>query len=169
MGSEWASVRSLTQKGHTYMQSWTGASILAGWGSRPPDFGQVGREGCRGSWGSRTGHETLLYFIMYRKYVRKSWLLKRNRIIWSEVAVNAWKNRNFSEICLEKTKLLHKIAWKNQNFSETFWPGSTTPRFQTRLTPLVMNRTPLDLAKFYVRHQVNDAPFIIIVLSYIRL
>jgi len=34
----------------------------------------------------------------------------------------AWKNRNFSEICL-----------KNRNL---FWPGSKTPKFQTRLTPL---------------------------------
>jgi len=37
-----------------------------------------GRRAGRG--GSRTGHETLLYLIIYRKYVRKWWLFKRNRI-----------------------------------------------------------------------------------------
>src|SRR6218665_593800 len=46
------------------------------------------REGRRGSLGSLTGREILLYLIMYRKYVRKWLLLKRNRIIWPEVAVN---------------------------------------------------------------------------------
>ena len=34
------------------------------------------------------GREILLYLIMYRKYVRKWLLLKRNRIICPEVAVN---------------------------------------------------------------------------------
>src|SRR6218665_2452157 len=52
----------------------SGASILGGWGSRPPDFGQRGRE--------------ILYLIMHRKYVRKWRLLRRNRIICLEVAVN---------------------------------------------------------------------------------
>ena len=47
-------------------------------GSRPPILGRV----FGGSW---TGREILLYFIMYRKYVRKWWLLKRNKIIFSEV------------------------------------------------------------------------------------
>jgi len=47
---------------------------LGGWGSRPPDFGQRGRE--------------ILYLIMHRKYVRKWRLLRRNRIICLEVAVN---------------------------------------------------------------------------------
>jgi len=41
-------------------------------GSQPPGFAQGG------SW---TGREILLYLIMYRKYVRKWWLLKKNRII----------------------------------------------------------------------------------------
>src|SRR6218665_2317768 len=52
----------------------------------------------------------------------------------------AWKSRNFSSICLEKSKIFpgkieifQKFAWKNQ----FFLPGSTTPRFQTRLTPLI--------------------------------
>ena len=92
------------------------------------------------------GREILLYFIMYRKYVRKWWLLKRNRMICPEAAVNgqfcqlkfcceiAWKNQNFSEICMEKSNIFGEIAWKNQNFSEIclekskyFWPGSTIP------------------------------------------
>src|SRR6218665_1771052 len=38
--------------------------------------------------GSWMGRKILLYLIMYRKYVRKWCLLKRNRIIWPEVAVN---------------------------------------------------------------------------------
>ena len=69
-------------------------------GLDPQDFGQ------RGSWGGRmgvaggvvgawTGRKILLYLIMYRKYVRKWLLLKRNRIICQEIAVNgqffAWK------------------------------------------------------------------------------
>src|SRR6218665_2678214 len=54
-----------------------GASILVAEG--PPYFGQGGRVGvagrvaARGSLGSWTGRETLLYFIRYRKYVR-NWL-----------------------------------------------------------------------------------------------
>src|SRR6218665_130333 len=87
---------------------------------------------------------------MYRNYVQKWRLLKRNRIICPEIAVNgqfltgklnfflnclkkskffgnliekirivfkfAWKNRNFSKICLEKPKFITKFACKNQNF-----------------------------------------------------
>ena len=73
---------------------------------------------------------------MYRKYVRKWWLLERNRLICPEAAVNgqflpmksnyfsenAWKNLSFSEICLEKSKIFceikifRKFAWKNQFF-----------------------------------------------------
>src|SRR6218665_2536245 len=54
-------------------QSW-------GFGGRdPPNF-------WKGSW---TGRKLLLYLIMYRKYVRKWRLLKRNRIICSEIAVNS--------------------------------------------------------------------------------
>jgi len=30
----------------------------------------------------------------------------------------AWKNRNFSEICLEQSKFFADITWKNQNFSK---------------------------------------------------
>jgi len=104
--------------------------------------------------------------IMYRKYVRKWWLLKRNRKMCPEVAVNgqflpgksklflnclkieifqkfAWKSRNSSKICLEKSKFFKNLpAWikskffvklseKNRNFSEIwlekskiFWPVS---------------------------------------------
>src|SRR6218665_3412869 len=43
-----------------------------------------------GSLGSWTGREILLYLIMYMKYtyVRRWLLLKRNCIIWPEVALN---------------------------------------------------------------------------------
>src|SRR6218665_3830136 len=68
------------------------------WGLRvaTPRFWAGGRsEGRRGWLESWTGSEILLYLIMYRKYVRKWLLLKRNRIICLEVAVNgqffAWK------------------------------------------------------------------------------
>src|SRR6218665_2399971 len=69
-----------------------------------------------------TGREILLYLIMYRKYVRKWLLLKRNRIICPEVAVNgqlfAWKidffsylkKSKFSEICLQISIFFCKIA-----------------------------------------------------------
>jgi len=47
------------------------ASILGGWGSRPPDFGQGWSwEVAEGSGGSWTGREILLQLILYRKYVR---------------------------------------------------------------------------------------------------
>jgi len=74
---------------------------------------------------------------MYRKYVRKEWLLKRNRIICPEVAINeqflpgksifwlpekieifrkfAWKNRNFSKMCLENRNFL-KICMEKYKF-----------------------------------------------------
>ena len=70
---------------------------------------------------------------MYRKYVRKWWLLKRNRTICPEIAVNrvkyifAWtiqifvklpRNRNLLEIYLEKSNFCVKLPGKNRNFSE---------------------------------------------------
>jgi len=77
-----------------------------GWGGRdPPDFGQGGRGGRRGSW---TGRK-ILYLIMYRKYVRKWWLWKRNRIICLEIAVN-------SQFLPEKSKLFVKFALKIELF-----------------------------------------------------
>ena len=51
------------------------------------------------------------------------------------------KHRNLLEICIKKS-IFCEIGLKNENFSEIFLenqfflPGSTTPRFQTRLTPL---------------------------------
>jgi len=55
------------------------------WGlgvSRPPRFwaGVMGSQGDHGVTGDHGGRETLLYLIMYRKYVRKWWLFKRSRI-----------------------------------------------------------------------------------------
>src|SRR6218665_2225055 len=65
-------------------------------GRDPLVLGRGSQEGLQGgSLESWTGREILLYLIMYRKYVRKWLLLKRNRIICPEVAVNgqffAWK------------------------------------------------------------------------------
>jgi len=48
----------------------------------------LSREGSGVAGRSWTGHEILLYLFMYRKYVRKWCLLKRNRIIFPEIAVN---------------------------------------------------------------------------------
>ena len=48
---------------------------------------QGGRRGVAG--GSWTGRKILLYVMMYRKYVRKWLLLKKNRIICPEIAVNS--------------------------------------------------------------------------------
>ena len=78
-------------------------------GSRLPDFGQEGR-------GSR---EIFINLFMYRKYVRKWWLLKRNRIICPEVAVNgqffSWKINILLKLP-EKVDIFRKFACKNQNF-----------------------------------------------------
>jgi len=103
------------------------------------------------------GSWILLYLIMYRKYVWKWWLLKRNRIICPEVAVGpiltifAWKIKKFLN-CLKKIAIFRKFAWKIQNFlwnclkkskffgnvpgkSKCFHPDPRPPRIKTRLTP----------------------------------
>ena len=59
------------------------------------------------------------YLIMYRKYVRKWWLLKRHRIICPEVhvAVNEQFLNGKSKFFVkfhEKIKFLLKFAWKNR-------------------------------------------------------
>src|SRR6218665_2089190 len=95
------------------------------------------------------GREILLYLIMYTKYVRKWLLLKRNRIIWLEVAVNgqffAWKiddffyclkNQNFRKFAcktrysfvklLEKIEIFRKFACRNRIF---FDPDPRPPDF----------------------------------------
>ena len=115
------------------------------WGSRPPDFGRGVVEGRRWvldrSWN--------IYLIMYRKYVWKWWLFKRNRIIcqifaWKiEFFLNCLKRSKFFgnfpgklEIvfwnCLKKIEIFRKFDCKNR----FFLLGSTIPRFQTGLTPL---------------------------------
>src|SRR6218665_1901160 len=72
------------------------------------------REGHMGVVGVVDGREILLYLIMYRKYVRKWLLLKRNRIIWPEVAVNghffAWKIEFF--LLPEKIKIFENLPAK---------------------------------------------------------
>jgi len=86
------------------------------------------------------GREILLYLIMYWKYVRKWWLLIRNRIICPEVAVNEQilpgksnlffnylkkskffknlpgKNRIFLWNCLKKSKFLWNLPGKIEIF-----------------------------------------------------
>ena len=131
---------------HTYTHQHIGVNSGVGWGVATPRFwagGVVG--GRRGSW---TGRKILLYLTMYRKYFRKWWLLKRNRIIWPEIAVNSQflpgkskfsvkspKESNFfSEICLEnqnflwnylkKIKIFRKFALKNRFLCEIAWKNS---------------------------------------------
>ena len=59
---------------------------------------------------------------MYRKYVRKWQLLKRNRIICPEIAVNSQflpgKIDIFSEICDKKSEFSIKLPKKPRNFSQ---------------------------------------------------
>ena len=86
------------------------------------------------------GRKILLYLIMYRKYVRNWWLLKRNRIICPEIAVNSQfmpRNQNvfvklpkklkfvgnllckidiFCEITWKKLKFFRNLPWKNRVF-----------------------------------------------------
>ena len=75
----------------------------------------LGRGVVGGREGSWTGREILLYFIMY---IRKWWLLKRNRIICQEVAVNSpfWPGNSIFFKFPEKSKFVLKFAWKNRNF-----------------------------------------------------
>ena len=76
------------------------------------------------------GRETLLHLIMYRKYVRKWWLFKRNRIICLEFSCKwqilyGYNNRffqaNFKKISnfpakqfAWKIEIFRKFAWKNR-------------------------------------------------------
>src|SRR6218665_319347 len=82
-------------------------------GRAPPVLGRevVGRSQ-GGSW---TGHKILVYLIMYRKYVRKWSLLKRNRIICLEIAVNSQflpgKSKVFVKLP-EKIEICQKFARK---------------------------------------------------------
>ena len=57
-------------------------------GRDPHSLGTGGRGVAEEDVGGVMGRELLLYRIVYRKYVRKWWLLKRNRIICPEVAIN---------------------------------------------------------------------------------
>ena len=82
-----------------------------GWRGRDPKI--LGR-GTLGVAGSHGGREILLYLIMYRRYVRKWWLLKRNRIICPEAAVNG-------QFCLENWNFC-EIAWKIEFFTRVHDP-----------------------------------------------
>src|SRR6218665_3528697 len=81
-----------------------GASILGWVGGHDPQI--LGR----GLWGSWTGHDILLYLIMYRKYILKWRFLKRNGIICPEVIVNG----QFFKL-REKIEIFWKSAWKTRN------------------------------------------------------
>ena len=76
------------------------------------------------------GREILFYLIIYRKCIRKWWLLKRNRKLFPEVAVNEeflpWKSKLFLivrkksksfENLPEKIEIFQKISWKYRNLS----------------------------------------------------
>jgi len=111
-----------------------------GWGSRPLYFGQGSwvRRGIVRSW---TGREILLFLVMYRKYVRKWWLLKRNWIICPEIVVNSQFLHGKINVFVklpEKIEIFRKFALKNRHFF-THDP----PRFQTRLTPLINVTSPM--------------------------
>ena len=76
------------------------------------DFGWEGRGGRTGG---RGGRKILLYLIMYRKYVPKWWLLKRNRIIWPELAVHSQFKSKFS-VKSPKIEIFRKFALNYQIF-----------------------------------------------------
>ena len=89
-----------------------------GWGSRPPDFGQGG------SWGSWTGRKILLYIIIYRKCVRKWWLLMGNIITCPETAVNSQflpGKSNFFVKLPRKSKFFGNLPWKIEIYCEITW------------------------------------------------
>ena len=71
------------------------------------------------SWGSWTGREILLYVIMYWKYVRKRWLLERNRIILHRSSckwpIFAWKIEFLVKL-LEKLKFFENLPAKVEIF-----------------------------------------------------
>src|SRR6218665_1618208 len=100
---------------------YAGASILGAEGRDPHILGRgscwgrsKGRRESLGSWTDREILLYLIYLIMYRKYVRKWLLLKRNRIICPEVAVNrhffAWKIKFFQ--LPEKIKIFGNLPAK---------------------------------------------------------
>jgi len=80
--------------------------------------------------GSWTGREILLCLLMYRKYVRKWGLFKRNRIICPEVAVNEqflfgksifFKLPEKIEKFVEKSKFFQTLAGKVIVFQKFAW------------------------------------------------
>ena len=93
--------------------------------SRPPDFGQGGHRGRRGVAEGvvGTGREILLYLIMYWNFIRKWWLLKRNRIIYPEVAVNeqVLPGKSIFLDCLKISKLFKNLPGKIEIFQKCAW------------------------------------------------
>jgi len=64
---------------------------------------------------------------MYRKYVRKWWLLKRNRIIYPEIAVNSkfcLENGNFLWNCQQNQNFSNFLPWEIELFCEITWKKS---------------------------------------------
>ena len=105
----------------------TEASILGVGGSRLPDFGQ----------GLHRDRKILLYLIMYRKYVRKWWLLKINRNNFCpEVHVGLSVN---GQLLPGKSKLFVKLPEKKSKFVENL-PGKIET-FLTRIhDPQISNQ-----------------------------
>ena len=92
------------------------------WGvATPQNLGRGVVGGVAG--GSWTGRKILLYLIMHRKYVRKWWLLKINRIICPEIAVNSQflpgKSIFFGNLPL-KLGILYKITFKKMEIFRKF-------------------------------------------------
>src|SRR6218665_3601382 len=68
---------------------------------------------------------------IFKKFAEKIEIFQKFARKNQHVFVKLPENRNFSEICMEKSKFC--------------LPGSTTPRFQTRLTPLFSSTLRLGL------------------------
>jgi len=88
----------------------------------------------RGRGGRRRSRNIIISYHVhrYRKYVWKWWLLKRNKIIWPEVAVNGQvlpvKLKCFVRLP-ENIEIFRKFASKNR----ITLPGSTTTQISNQI------------------------------------